>query len=379
MSLPAVCRQFAPLVAVMLGVTVATHTAPALAKPVDGGRVPAKAVWMMHLDMDAARESTVMKRLETRMMKKYPQAETMLAMGAGMIGMDVRKDLHDVTVYGLDTDKKNAVMIVHADVDRKKLEAMAAKAPGHKTMEHRSYTLHSWMHKGWKQSQGQPVVGAFFQDNVMVFARTKEQVEMALDVLDSKQASLGDDSPLAGRVRPGSILVGRAAAIDPKTKCPVLREGKGYRVAMGESEGMSFYRARLEMTSVEAAEQANSVTEGLVALGALRFGNEADVMKLVKAVETMTRGDTCMISWDAKADDVWAVVERAADRIEAKMAERKKQWGAMQKGKGGCDGCKGCEKGECEKGECEKGECPMQKGGKSEKKDERRPFREDEF
>ena len=93
----------------------------------------------------------------------------------------------------------------------------------------------------------------------------------------------------------------------------------------------------------------------------------------------MTRGDTCMISWDAKADDVWAVVERAADRIEAKMAERKKQWGAMQKGKGGCDGCKGCEKGECEKGECEKGECPMQKGGKSEKKDERRPFREDEF
>ena len=45
------------------------------------------------------------------------------------------------------------------------------------------------------------------------------------------------------------------------------------------------------------------------------------------------------------------------------MAERKKQWGAMQKGKAGCDGC---EKSECEKGECEK-------------QDERRPFREDEF
>ena len=383
MSLLAVCRQFAPRVALMLGVAFATHTAPALAKPVDGGRVPAKAVWMMHLDMDAARESTVMKRLETRIMKKYPQAETMLAMGVGMIGMDVRKDLHDVTVYGLDTDKKNAVMIVHADVDRKKLEAMAAKAPGHKTMEHRSYTLHSWMHNnvlmrpnGWKQSQGRPVVGAFFQDNVMVFARTKEQVEMALDVLDSKQASLDENSPLAGRVRPGSILVGRAAEIDPKTKCPVLIEGNGYRVAMGESEGMSFYRSRLEMTSAEAAEQAKSVTEGLVALGSLRFGNEADVMKLVKAVETMTRGDTSMTSWDAKADDVWAVVERAADRIEAKMAERKKQWGAMQKGKGGCDGCKGCEKGECEKGECEKGECEK---GECEKQDDRRPFREDEF
>ena len=352
-------------------------SAVATAKPVDPARVPAKAVWMMHFDMDAARESTVMKRMEARMMKKYPQAEKMLALGAGMIGMDVRRDLHDVTVYGLDTDKKNAVMIVHADADRKKLEAMAAKAPGHQTMEHRGYTLHSWMHKGWKGAAGHPVVGAFYKDNVMVFARTKGQVEMALDVLDGKQAGLGADSPLAGRVRPGSILVGRAAAIDPKTKCPVLKEGKGYRVAMGESEGMSFYRARLDMNSAEAAEQAKSVTEGLVALGSLRFGGEADVMKLVKGVETMTRGDTCMISWDAKADDVWTVMERAADKMEAKMAERKKQWSAMQKGKGGCEGC---DKEKCEKSECEKGECPMQKKeGESESKGERRPFRDDEF
>jgi len=163
--------------------------------------------------------------------------------------------------------------------------------------------------------------------------------------------------------------VGRAAAIDPNTKCPVLKEGKGYRVAMGESAGVSFYRARLDMNSAVAAEQAKSVTDGLVALGMLRFGREADVLKLVKAVETMTRGDTCMISWDAQADDVWTVAERAAATLEAKMAERKKQWAAM-KGKGGCQAC--------EKGTCKKGECPMQKK-EGTSKDDRRPFRDDEF
>jgi hypothetical protein len=341
----------------------------AMAERLDAGRVPAKAVWMMHFDMDTARDSVVLKRMEARMLEKYPQAEKMMAMGAGMIGMDVRKDLHDVTVYGLDTDKKNAVMIVHADADRKKLEAMVAKAPGHETMDHRGYTLHAWTHKGWKQTKGQPVVGAFYKDNVMVFARTKGQVEMALDVLDGKAKSLGEDSPLAGRTKPGSILVGRAAAIDPQTKCPVLREGKGYRVALGESEGMSFYRARLDMNSAAAAEQAKSVTEGLAALGMLRFGREADVTKLVKAAETTVRGDVCTISWDAKADDVWKVVERAAATMEAKMAERKKQWAAM-KGKSGCQGC--------EKGKCEQAECPMEKK-EGTSQDARRPFRDDEF
>jgi len=40
----------------------------------------------------------------------------------------------------------------------------------------------------------------------------------------------------------------------------------------------------------------------------------------------MTRGDSCLISWDASAGDVWAVVERLAEKMEAKMAKRKAEW-----------------------------------------------------
>jgi len=346
----------------------------ASAEPLDTGRVPAKAVWMMHADMDAARESTVVKRMVERAMKKHPQLETMMGMGAKMMGMDVRKDLHDVTVYGLDTDKKNAVMVVHADVNRALLEKMVDKAADHKTMKHRDFTLHQWKHKGWRGREGETVVGAFFKDDVMVFARSASQVEMALDVLAGKAESVDGDSPLAGRVRPGSILVGRAAAIDPDTKCPVLKQGRGYRVAMGESDGMSFYRARLEMDSDEAARQAEAVTEGFVALGKLRFGDEPQVMKLIDGVETTTSGSTSSITWDAKADDVWTVAEKMAEKMEAKMAARRQQWGGKK------SGCGDCGKGDC--GDCEKGKCPMEKKDSAEDggKDEgRRPFRDDEF
>jgi hypothetical protein len=350
---------------------VAAAASVASAEPLDLGRVPAKAVWMMHADMDAARESTVVKRMVERAMKKHPQLETMLGMGSKMMGMDPRKDLHDVTVYGLDTDKKNAVMVVHADANREFLEKMVAKARDHETTKHRDYTLHQWTHKGWKGRAGETVVGAFFKDDVMVFARSADRVEMALDVLDGKVESVDGDNPLAGRTRPGSILVGRAVAIDPDTKCPVLKQGRGYRVAMGENEGESFYRARLEMDSEEAARQAEAVTEGFVALGKLRFGDEPQVMKLIDGVETTTSGSTSSIAWNAKADDVWTVAEKIAEKMEVTMVVDGKQWGGR---KSDC--------GECEKGGCEKGKCPMDKQGSAEdvgKDDGRRPFREDEF
>lgn len=305
------------------------------AEPLDTARVPAKAVWLMHVDMDAARESMVLQKMEARMLKQHPHVEQMMAMGAAMIGMDPRKDLHGVTVYGLDTDKHNAVMIVHAKADRKKLEAMVEKAKDHVTSDYRGFTLHGWTHKGWRPSESKTVVGAFYDDSTMVFARTKEQVEHAIDVLDGKSDRLDDESPLAGRVRPGTILVGRASAVNPDTKCPVLKEGKGFRVAMGEHEGMSFYRARLEMKSTEAAEQVKTVTEGMVALGSLSFGGEPEAMKLLAGVETATRGDTALISWDANAADVWAVVEKVAEKMEAKMAARREQWSRMHSEKGG--------------------------------------------
>lgn len=353
------------------------------AAPLDLAAVSGQAQWVMHFDMDAARESTVMKRAWERAMKMHPQAEQMMKMGAGMLGMDPRKDLRDVTVYGLDTDKRNGAMIVRAKANREMLERMVEKAPDHETMEHRTYTLHAWTHKGWKGHKGEKVVGAFHRDDVMVFAKTPERVKAALDVLDGDAKSAEGDGPLGGRVRPGSILVARAAAVDPDTKCPVLKQGRAFRVAMGESEGKSFYRAKLDMKSPKAADQAEDVVEGFEALGRLRFGDDAAAMKLVDGVETKTDGSTCMISWDASADDVWAVMEKMAERWEAKRQEwmraqagRRGGWGQGSKG-GGCgcgercgcgkDGCKGCEK-------CPD-ECPMKKGGgKSEGK-----LRDDEF
>lgn len=351
----------------------------AAAAPLDLAAVPAKARWVMHLDMDAARESTVMERAWERAIKMHPQAEQMLKMGAGMLGMDPRKDLRDVTAFGMDTDKRNGVLIVRAKANRELLERMVEKASDHETMEHRTYTLHAWTHRGWKGRKGETVVGGFYRDDVMLFARSPERVKAALDVLDGDAKSAAGDGPLGGRVRPGSILVARAAAVDPETKCPVLRQGRSFRVALGESGGKSFYRAKLDMKSPEAADDAENVVEGMEALARLRFGDDAAAMKLVEGLETKTDGSTCMVSWDAPADEVWAVMEKMAERWEKKQKEWMRAHGGKWGGKGGCpcgdgcacgdrcacgtEGCKGCDKcpggGRMKKGAGKKSEGPL--------------------
>jgi hypothetical protein len=356
--------HFAPSpfrVALLAVAMLASAAIPLAAAPLDLAAVPADAKWLMHVDMDAARDSVVVQRAWERMLKMHPHAGGMMDMVTRMAGMDPRKDLRDATAYGRDTDKRNGVMIVRAKANREFLTRMVEKAADHKTMKHGDYTLHAWTHKRGRHSG--PVVGAFHKDDVMVFARTEAAVTAALDVLDGRQAAVTGDAPLAGRVRPGSIVVARATAVDPDTKCPVLKQGKGFRVAMGEHEGKSFYRARLEMASPAAADDVVDVVKGFTALASLRWGGEADAMKLVDAAKTVVEGDTCTISWDADADEVWKVVERAADA-----------WEKRHRGRHGAGGCPACGKDGC--GGCGKGECPVMKGGKAEAE---KPLRDDEF
>ena len=346
-------------VAILVAAMLAAVAAPLAAAPLDLGAVSAEAKWLMHFDMQAARDSVVVQRAWERMLKMHPHAGGMMDMVSRMTGMDPRQDLRDATAYGLDTDKRNGVLIVRAKANREFLTRMVEKAADHKTMKHGDYTLHAWTHKRGRHSG--PVVGAFHKDDVMVFARTEAAVANALDVLDGRKPAVKGDAPLAGRVRPGSIVVARATAVDPDTKCPVLKQGKGFRVALGEHEGKSFYRARLEMASPAAAEDVVNVVKGFTALASLRWGGEADAMKLVDGVKTVVTGDTCAISWDADAAEVWKVVERAAESWEKRHRGRRGDCSAC--GKKGCWGCS-------------KEECPVMKGGKA---GAEKPLQDDEF
>ena len=200
--------------------------------------------------------------------------------------------------------------------------------------KHGEIDIHSWTQKHGAKTH--PAAGAFYKPDVLVFAASVEGVAAAIDVLDGKSPGITDPkSPLGGHVYAGTIFLARAIAIPPETRCPVLKQAESFRVALGEHDGKSFYRASLVMKSPEAAAQVKAITDGFKAIGSLKFSDDADVMKLVDGLQTTAKDNTVRVRWDASADDVWTVVEKLAK----KAAEHMKKGGACplcKDGKGGC-------------------------------------------
>ncbi len=337
------------------------------AEPLNLTTVAADAKWVVHVDVDAVRAShVVQKAFETCPILKSESPKHFDKL-RDQIGMDLRKDLHGVTFYGSDTDKTHGVMIVFGEVDKKLLLEKAKKATDHKTTKHGGTTIHSWTQKCGGKTH--PAAGAFYKDSAVVFAADADAVGKALDILNGKSDGITDPkSPLGGRVAPGTILLAKASAIDAKTRCPVLKQAESFRIALGENDGKSFYRARLVMKSAEAAEQIKTINDGFKAMASLRFSGEADVMKLIDGVKTTVTDSTIRIRWDASADDVWTVAERLGKKAE----ERMKKAGAHPPAPGAtktsacpvgcqCPICKAKEKTNCDCTKCK--DCAKCKAG----------------
>jgi hypothetical protein len=318
------------------------------AAPLDSKNVAADAKWVVHVDVDAVRDSLVVKKaFETCPLLKNESGRHFDKIRE-RVGVDLRKDLHGITLYGRDTDKTHGVAIVFATVNQKLLLEKAEKATDHKVTKHGNIDIHSWTQKCGPKAH--VAAGAFYKPDVLVFAASVEGVAAAIDVLSGKSPGITDPkSPLGGDVHAGSSILVRAIAIRPETRCTILKQAQSFRVSLGEHDGKSFYHASLVMKSPEAAAQVQAINDGLKAFAALKFSGDVDVMKLVNGLKATAKDNTVQVRWEASADDVWTVV----DKIAKKAVEHMKKGGAcplFKDGKGGCPFAPGAKAGKCPAG-----------------------------
>ena len=319
----------APLAALVLFMTAAAQAAPFQSKD-----IAADSKWVIHVDVDAIRESYIVKKaFET--CPQLKDADKHFDKIREKIGIDLRKDLHGITLYGPDADHKHAVAIVYATVDQKLLLEKAEKASDHKVRKHGDFEIHSWSMKHGSKSD--TAAGAFYKSDALVFAADAERVGKAIDVMDgSAKGITALNSPLGGRAIAGATVIIRAFDLPANEHCPLMKQAKSIRVAMGENNGKSFYRVRLVMKSSEPAEQLKTIAEGFKAMASLRFSGDADMMKLVNGLTTTVRESTFNVRWEAPVEDVWTAAEKMAKKAEEHV-KKLKEMHKKQPPKGGND------------------------------------------
>jgi len=301
---------FVPAVALLVSLGILRE---ARAEQLDLKEVAADATWLGHVDFDALRASSVVRKFWQHLPETHPDAKKHIDFVSGLLGMDPRKDLHGVTFYGKDLGKPAGVLIVHAKFDRQRLLSIAEKGPNHQVAKRDGYELHSWRFE--RGDHPQTVVAAFDGPGRIVVASGSDDLMQAMNVLPSKSPSLKRDAPLSGHIPPGTSVLFRAHGVarsHAAEKSRLAKQTESFRFVLGEDQGRSFFRARAVMNTDDVVQKLKAVIEGARALASLHVAGDKQAERLVDGLRVKVDASTLTVLWSASADDVWAVVQKHA-------------------------------------------------------------------
>ncbi len=337
----------------VLTISVLALGSGAHAGPLELKQVAADSKWLAHIDVDAVRQSTVVRNAWRAAVEEHKDADAKLAFVRGVLGMDLTKDIHGLTFYGKEIGKPQGVLIVAGQFAPDRLAALAAVLPGYTGATYGDYAIASW--KCDCHGHSGTVAAALHGKDQLVIAGSVDDLKAALDVLDGKAAGLTGDSSLAGNIPPGTSFLLRVQGLkdaDIPCKIPVLKQIESFRTVAGEQDGKSFVRSRYIMTDPATAALALEVVEGRKAEAVLLCPDELG-RKFMAAIQPKVEGSTITLLWSASADDVWQEVQKIEKLIERHRARHREHHG-----KEGC-GCPLCRMSGTD---C--GKCPLCSGGK---------------
>jgi hypothetical protein len=315
-------RIWALSAAVVIGLA-----AIAQAGALDVKQIPADAVWLAHVDVDAMRDSIVVQRVYAHVIQQWPGTEKHFEGVQADFGVDLRTDVHGLTLYGKAIGQPEGVLIIDTNIDQKRLLDKAQYAPDHQVVTYGSYEIHTWTHDKNKK-HAHAVAGVFFKPTVLVFASSVDSAKTALDVLGGKSASLaGKESLLTAAVPAGATLVARAIGLGnvaAPCKSPLDKKLDAFSLATGEQSGESFLHAKVITQSQETADQFKAMAEGGRALAMFQANADADAVKFLQQIKITTANKIVELELRAPAEDVLKMLQKAEQLAQHHHAEHKK-------------------------------------------------------
>ena len=85
-------------------------------------------------------------------------------------------------------------------------------------------------------------------------------------------------------------------------------------MTIGERDGKVLFDGTLIAKSKETADKAKAVVEGARAMAELHHGQEAEAMKLIKALKTTVADKTLSVEFSAPVDEFWTQAEKAVQK-----------------------------------------------------------------
>ena len=293
-------KHFAQILALIL-----SWAATAVASPLQKEQVAADAKWLVHIDVDKLRSTTVgayviKQVLETKLEALKTQFD---------LDVDLNK-ISSLTAYGSGYQAKpnfDGVVLINTGLDlQKALDAAIEKmsegssntpAAIQKTQEGKVSTY----------SMKDNLVASFQPGKPVIVGKSLDSVQKARDVVSGTSANLAstktfsefpasqkayfflgaaDLSKLTGELSERSH---DEDAVNPKAK--ILKLADGGRVVLGENANQLFLEVSLKAKTTELVTQMQQVIQGMIALASLSQPDNQDLQQLAQSAKVSTVGN----------------------------------------------------------------------------------------
>ena len=264
--------------------------------PMHRADVAADPNFVLHIDFDGMRPTTIGKHVLAEMDK--PETQGIMSTFQTVLNLDPRKQLHGLTLYSTGKAPEDGVVLAYADFEPERLITLAKAAKEYQSITYGQYTIHSWVdeQKLGRVGGNRRVYAAFQGEQLVVLAQQEARINRALDVLDHKVPNLTSTSLFSqvGASASTGFIQGAARKMDIPDFAPnaaLLRMAKTARVEIGERQGQLKATVGLEASDEDSCQQMASVGEGLVALLKMQQDNP-NAVKLAEGLSIRQDGNS---------------------------------------------------------------------------------------
>ncbi len=282
------------------------------ASPLNAKQIDRKANWVLHADMDAFKTTM----LFTFLRQKSVEAgiEEKMNLFKSQFSFHPIDDVNSVTIYGMDSNRDRAVVLIHAEFDVNKIVPLL---PNSTMVSYGRHSLYSWDNSACHKSMRQ--YGAVWDEDLIAMAGTLESVQKALDVLDGVSENASMEPQISRYVtEPGQFFYVRAdkvaeiAANDPNNM--MLKQVEQIIMTAGENSGRFRSHVDMGILTQEKLAEVEQIIKGFIALSLIDAQEKnPELVPVLKAVQVKPNPGLLSLSMDYQSADLIEMLTKAAD------------------------------------------------------------------
>ncbi len=290
------------------------------AAPLNPKDVAAEPAWVVHVDVDALRNTAVAKTILSQ-----PEIQDKLAGFGALFDFDVRTQLHGVSLYATKEHIKDGTVIVYADFDGKRLLTLAkGMAQDFHTVTNGSHTIYCWNDDKHKDKGGEEKKYGAIEGNRVIVSSDGTQLANALDVIEGKAQTFSEKGlPQSedGESIIASALLMKTDFDNEDDNAAILKLSKTVSAKIGEKGDKMIAHVKFEAADEETAKQIAAIAQGLIAFGQLMKPNES-LTKLANSIVLKQDGSTVGVTLPVATADLLKMVKDGQEKEKAKEKEK---------------------------------------------------------